>query len=52
VVEAVRRRSDAGGVNVGLNLSAAAGQTIAHLHWHIIARTTETSPTPPARSAG
>jgi histidine triad (HIT) family protein len=38
-VEAVRRRSDADGVNVGLNLGAAAGQTIAHLHWHIIPRT-------------
>jgi len=39
-VEAVRRRSDADGVNVGLNLGADAGQTIAHLHWHIIPRTT------------
>jgi len=39
-VEAVRRRSDADGVNVGLNLGAAAGQTIAHLHWHIIPRIT------------
>ena len=27
-------------MNIGLNLGAAAGQTIAHLHWHIIPRTT------------
>jgi len=29
---------DAAGVNVGLNDGAAAGQTIEHLHWHMIPR--------------
>jgi len=29
---------DASGVNVGMNDGAAAGQTLAHLHWHMIPR--------------
>ena len=37
-VERVRARHDTDGINVGCNNGEAAGQTIPHLHWHIIPR--------------
>jgi len=37
-IEEVKRRYDPDGINIGLNEGKAAGQTISHLHWHIIPR--------------
>ena len=43
LVDAVRRQLDASpsppqGYNVGINVGAVAGQTVAHLHVHVIPR--------------
>ena len=43
LVDAVRRQLDASeappcGYNIGINVGAAAGQTVAHLHVHVIPR--------------
>jgi len=37
-VAEVRRRYEPDGMNIGLNDGPVAGQTISHLHWHIIPR--------------
>jgi diadenosine tetraphosphate (Ap4A) HIT family hydrolase len=37
-VTVVRRQFTPDGMNVGVNDGAVAGQTIPHLHWHIIPR--------------
>jgi len=37
-IEEVRQRYNPDGMNIGLNDGKAAGQTIPHLHWHIIPR--------------
>jgi diadenosine tetraphosphate (Ap4A) HIT family hydrolase len=37
-VTEVRQRYQPDGVNIGLNDGPVAGQTIPHLHWHIIPR--------------
>lgn len=34
----VRRRYEPDGMNIGINDGVVAGQTISHLHWHIIPR--------------
>lgn len=34
----IRQRYQPDGMNIGLNDGAVAGQTIPHLHWHIIPR--------------
>jgi diadenosine tetraphosphate (Ap4A) HIT family hydrolase len=39
------------GYNIGMNVGAAPGQTVFHLHVHVIPATRATSPTPPAVSA-
>jgi len=39
------------GYNLGLNSGAAAGQTVFHLHLHVIPATRATSPTPAAACA-
>jgi diadenosine tetraphosphate (Ap4A) HIT family hydrolase len=36
--EAIEHRHRPAGFNVGMNLGAAAGQTVAHLHLHVIPR--------------
>jgi diadenosine tetraphosphate (Ap4A) HIT family hydrolase len=36
--EAIEERQRPAGFNVGMNLGAAAGQTVAHLHVHVIPR--------------
>jgi histidine triad (HIT) family protein len=38
---AIRAATGAGGLNVIVNNGAAAGQTIDHVHWHIIPRFTD-----------
>ena len=35
---AISERHDPDGFNVGMNLGAAAGQTVPHLHVHVIPR--------------
>jgi len=37
-VAEVRRHYEPDGMNIGLNDGPVAGQTISHLHWHIIPR--------------
>jgi len=37
-VAEVRRRYDPDGLNLGVNDGPVAGQTVSHLHWHIIPR--------------
>lgn len=37
-VAEVRRRYEPDGMNIGLNDGVVAGQTIPHLHWHVIPR--------------
>ena len=37
-VSEIRRRYEPDAVNIGLNDGPAAGQTIPHLHWHVIPR--------------
>lgn len=37
-IEKLRGRYDPDGLNVGLNDGPVAGQTVPHLHWHIIPR--------------
>lgn len=37
-IEEVRRRYEPDAMNIGLNDGPNAGQTIPHLHWHIIPR--------------
>lgn len=37
-IATVRSRYDPDGLNVGLNDGPVAGQTIPHLHWHVIPR--------------
>jgi len=38
VKERIDRQHDPDGYNMGMNLREAAGQTIDHLHWHVIPR--------------
>ena len=40
------------GFNIGINEGTAAGQTVDHLHIHLIPRYAGMSPIPPAESAG
>jgi diadenosine tetraphosphate (Ap4A) HIT family hydrolase len=37
-IEEVHHRYEPDGMNIGLNDGPVAGQTISHLHWHIIPR--------------
>lgn len=37
-VDTIENKFDPDGINVGCNDGKAAGQTIPHLHWHIIPR--------------
>ncbi len=37
-IEEVRQQYEPDGMNIGLNDGPTAGQTIPHLHWHIIPR--------------
>lgn len=46
VKEQIDREYDPDGYNMGLNLGKAAGQTIDHLHWHVIPRYTGDVPNP------
>lgn len=54
LVDEVRRRLDdrfhPDGYNVGFNAGAAAGQTVGHLHVHVIPRYAGVSQTPAAAS--
>lgn len=36
--DAIERRHRPDGYNIGMNIGAAAGQTVAHLHLHVIPR--------------
>jgi len=36
--ESIRERHDPDGFNIGVNVGAAAGQTVFHLHVHVIPR--------------
>jgi histidine triad (HIT) family protein len=38
VCQAVKAATGADGINVVVNIGAAAGQTIDHCHWHVIPR--------------
>lgn len=40
VMESIDQKHDPDGYNIGMNLREAAGQTIDHLHWHVIPRYT------------
>jgi diadenosine tetraphosphate (Ap4A) HIT family hydrolase len=55
LVDVVKARLDAthrpDGYNVGFNAGAAAGQTVDHLHIHVIPRHVGTCPTPGAACA-
>jgi len=42
----IEKRHRPDGFNVGMNLGAAAGQTVAHLHLHVIPRYAGDSPDP------
>lgn len=37
-MEQIEQEHDPDGYNMGMNLREAAGQTIDHLHWHVIPR--------------
>ena len=45
-LEAIRARHPFDGFNFGVNVGAAAGQTVAHLHLHVIPRTRGDVPDP------
>ena len=49
--ELVASRHNPDGYNIGVNAGAAAGQTVLHLHVHLIPATKVTYPTPAAASA-
>lgn len=38
IAEAIQRATDADGFNISVNTGVAAGQTVFHLHFHIIPR--------------
>lgn len=38
VMDGINQEHDPDGYNVGMNLNEAAGQTVDHLHWHVIPR--------------
>jgi len=38
VMEEIEQEHDPDGCNIGMNFRKAAGQTIDHLHWHVIPR--------------
>lgn len=42
----LRRKYGPDGFNVGVNVGAAAGQTVMHLHWHLIPRYRGDQPDP------
>jgi diadenosine tetraphosphate (Ap4A) HIT family hydrolase len=46
VARTLTTRTDVAGVNIGLNVGAAAGQTVDHAHVHVIPRTAGDVPDP------